>query len=369
MANEKELKAIILIRNDKSSAFETANPLLKKGELAFETDTGRFKLGDGSTLWNKLPYSGSTTVVKQSAPLESDYQYNIGTLWINNSDPSKVRFYILVSVPDESTGIWSEIPSQNSITALEEKITAIETGTKAVGKAKKLETPRTIEIDGAVTGSSTFDGTKDITIIVALPETGVKAGTYTKITVNKNGIITAATQLTAADIPNLNLSKISDAGTAASKNVGTLAGQIPILNAQGQLENSIIPPVAITKPVAVASIDEMLALEAQIGDIAIVAEESKSYILKSEPATEKSNWLELKSPDCKVISVNGKDGVVNLTTSDVAEGSNLYFTAARFSTEFNKLIAQTSSTSLKDGANLLTIEDVLILNGGDAGGN
>ena len=32
------------------------NPLLLAGELVFETDTGRSKLGDGETYWNDLPY-------------------------------------------------------------------------------------------------------------------------------------------------------------------------------------------------------------------------------------------------------------------------------------------------------------------------
>lgn len=39
-----------------ASAISTANPTLSAGELAFETDTGRFKVGDGSTAWSSLGY-------------------------------------------------------------------------------------------------------------------------------------------------------------------------------------------------------------------------------------------------------------------------------------------------------------------------
>lgn len=39
-----------------ASAISTANPTLSAGELAFETDTGRFKVGDGSTAWSSLEY-------------------------------------------------------------------------------------------------------------------------------------------------------------------------------------------------------------------------------------------------------------------------------------------------------------------------
>ena len=33
------------------------NPVLAAGEVAFETDTNKFKIGDGSTAWVRLPYA------------------------------------------------------------------------------------------------------------------------------------------------------------------------------------------------------------------------------------------------------------------------------------------------------------------------
>jgi hypothetical protein len=32
------------------------NPTLAAGEIGYETDTGRIKVGDGSTAWNSLSY-------------------------------------------------------------------------------------------------------------------------------------------------------------------------------------------------------------------------------------------------------------------------------------------------------------------------
>jgi hypothetical protein len=32
------------------------NPTLAAGEIGYETDTGRIKIGDGSTAWNSLAY-------------------------------------------------------------------------------------------------------------------------------------------------------------------------------------------------------------------------------------------------------------------------------------------------------------------------
>lgn len=37
------------------------NPVLGLGEPGYETDTGKLKIGDGSTAWNSLPYFGAQT--------------------------------------------------------------------------------------------------------------------------------------------------------------------------------------------------------------------------------------------------------------------------------------------------------------------
>ena len=47
----------IQIRNGISTAWTSANPILAVGELAIESDTKKFKIGDGLTLWASLPYS------------------------------------------------------------------------------------------------------------------------------------------------------------------------------------------------------------------------------------------------------------------------------------------------------------------------
>ena len=41
-----------------AEAMVQVNPLLLAGELGLETDTGKYKIGDGVTAWNSLNYSG-----------------------------------------------------------------------------------------------------------------------------------------------------------------------------------------------------------------------------------------------------------------------------------------------------------------------
>jgi hypothetical protein len=48
---------IIQIRRGTATQWTTTNPVLADGELGFETDTKKGKLGNGVTAWSSLPYS------------------------------------------------------------------------------------------------------------------------------------------------------------------------------------------------------------------------------------------------------------------------------------------------------------------------
>jgi hypothetical protein len=48
----------IQIRRGTASQWTSANPTLAAGEWGLETDTGKVKIGDGSTAWNSEPYIG-----------------------------------------------------------------------------------------------------------------------------------------------------------------------------------------------------------------------------------------------------------------------------------------------------------------------
>lgn len=44
-------------RRGTAAAWTTANTVLAVGEEGYETDSGRSKIGDGTTAWNSLPYA------------------------------------------------------------------------------------------------------------------------------------------------------------------------------------------------------------------------------------------------------------------------------------------------------------------------
>jgi len=47
------------IRRDTAANWTSNDPTLAEGEWAFETDTGKLKVGDGSTAWTSLNYIAS----------------------------------------------------------------------------------------------------------------------------------------------------------------------------------------------------------------------------------------------------------------------------------------------------------------------
>lgn len=457
MANTT-LDVKIQIRNDTKNNWTTQNPVLLKGEMGVETDTRKFKFGDGVSDWKTLEYASATgAIIMNKAPTPTDSGYDVGAMWVdtaankayllfNNTtnqvvwkqlvtpddlselgagdmlksqfanNPKAEQGYVNaaivadtanatkgtltagsktfngsadVTVTADDLGALTAVPGEyvkNTDYGTEEtggvvKSTAkgIDTvtigayGTMTIGKASEavaadtattLATGRTISVAGDATGTSpVFDGSANVTIPLVLANSGVVAGTFTKVTVDAKGRVTeGVANLTAADIPELTLSKISDAGTAAAKDFGTAEGNVPVLGAGGKLSEAVIPAIAITDTFVVDSQSAMLALEAQQGDVAVRTDVNKTFILKVAPATTLANWVELETPTDAVTSVNGLTGAVTLTTSEVAEGSNLYFTTARANANW----ITHASTELTDSDTLLRTTDTFILNGGNA---
>jgi hypothetical protein len=57
----------IQIRRGTASQWTSANPTLASGEFGYESDTGKAKIGNGSTAWNSLAYQGAGTVTSITA--------------------------------------------------------------------------------------------------------------------------------------------------------------------------------------------------------------------------------------------------------------------------------------------------------------
>lgn len=344
--SDQTLNVKISLRNDTAANWSEKNPILGKGEMGVEIDTGRFKFGDGATAWSDIKKYGGVIVAGSTKN---------GKISIDGVDTT---VYTLPTADEITLGGVKSSSGINNVSINSGGFMSI----NYVSTADKLSTARTISVSGDATGSTTFDGTESADISVELKSTGIIPGTYTKTTIDNKGRVTNGASLEASDIPNITASKVTDLGTAATRAIGTDAGEIPVLGVDGKLADEVIPTLAISEIHEVANEAGMLALKAQRGDIAVRSDTSNTYILKADDPTKIDNWILLKTPTDAVSSVNGKQGVIVLTTTDVAEGNNLYWTQSRFDTAF----AAKKSTLLSDTASLIRNTDTLILDCGNA---
>lgn len=104
-------------------------------------------------------------------------------------DKGKALATRLTAVEEKATTNASNVSSVGT------RVTNIENGTKAAGKATKLANARKISIAGDATGSVDFDGSADKTINLTLANSGVAAGTYSAVAVDAKGRVTAGSQI------------------------------------------------------------------------------------------------------------------------------------------------------------------------------
>ena len=76
----------IQLRRGLASEWESENPTLAEGEVGFETDTGQFKIGNGTDPWNDLSYGGAGGIEIYEDENDRD---------TNNPDPEHGEFAFL----------------------------------------------------------------------------------------------------------------------------------------------------------------------------------------------------------------------------------------------------------------------------------
>lgn len=107
--------------------------------------------------------------------------------------------------------------------------------------------------------------------------------------------------------------------TAASKDVGTAAWEIPLIQNNGKLNPSVVPVVS-SHVFTVNDVADLTTLSnASQWDTAIVINANATYILSADPYSTLANWILLPTPTSDVVSVNGLTWQVVLTTSNVSE--------------------------------------------------
>lgn len=115
---ERGLKTQILLRNDTAARWKQFNPVLGKGEIGYENDTNKMKIGNNVDNWNDLPYFGGEIVVDGKTIVLKDGKLSLNTEGAGSG-------YTLVS--DGNGGFTWAKPSETIIEDLSDLISALDT--------------------------------------------------------------------------------------------------------------------------------------------------------------------------------------------------------------------------------------------------
>ena len=165
----------LILRNDTSANWSTANPVLQLGELGIDTTEKKIKIGDGTTPWNELDFSSSKGAeLGTAAPTAADDEFDVGTIWVDTTNGLAYLLYDNTA----DTAVWKQIVTPDQLEELGagdmlkavfakqkpndgyvDKAILADTAT-AANSAAKLTTPVDITLSCDVTGTVSFDGSQ-----------------------------------------------------------------------------------------------------------------------------------------------------------------------------------------------------------------
>jgi hypothetical protein len=201
-------------RRGTASQWTSTNPTLAAGELGYETDTGKFKIGTGSAAWTSLSYASGGNQFDTSIVFEGATSNNFETT-LAVTDPTADR---TITFPDASgtVALTETSVSFNDITATGNLSVAgniTVSGTTTSINTTNLEVedknillakvgPLTISASGTIASFTSEDGNYSITITGLSSTTGVVAGMNVTATNGTGGFGTSANSITATSIPS-----------------------------------------------------------------------------------------------------------------------------------------------------------------------
>ena len=103
----------IQVRRGTAAQWTSANPTLASGEWGYETDTGKVKIGDGTTAWNSEPYIGAGDVTLTGVQTLTNKTLTAPVITLATS--AQTASYTLV-LTDASDIVEMNVGSANNLT-------------------------------------------------------------------------------------------------------------------------------------------------------------------------------------------------------------------------------------------------------------
>lgn len=262
----------IQVRRGASSDWTITNPTLAAGEIGFETDTGKFKIGKGSVAWTFLAYATGGTASYAVTSGTAAYSAQAGT----------------------AVSTTSSLTSGTAVYAYN------------AGTVPAISLTGSTLASSVVSSSIRTFGTSPILNSPTIGSATISNSTITGGSINVSDLYVNGQQVIVE----------SDLGTT-----------VATLDEGGKLSFNQIPSITISNTFIVATLTEMTALVAEVGDIAIVTEENISYILSSSDPTVLEDWKAIVGANGAVLSVDGETGAVDLTQSYVPQSRTISTTS------------------------------------------
>jgi hypothetical protein len=151
------------------------------------------------------------------------------------------------------------------------------------------------------------------------------------ILINKNTIGIANVDNTTDANKPISILTNAALNNKVDKTAINAANGIPSLDANTKIPSYLLPAISFTSVTIANSSAQMQSIgtTALKGTVAVRTDISRTYVLSVDNSSNVNDWVEILNPGAPVQSVNGKLANVSLTTSDIAEGSNEYFTQSK----------------------------------------
>jgi hypothetical protein len=345
----------IQVRRDLAANWVSVNPVLYNGEIGFATDLGKFKIGDGSTTWNTLAYAavlpsevaelaqdalstsltgGNGISVSYNDAANTLTVANTGTLSFNSrtgavtltsGDVTTALTYTPVSptllgtTVDNLENYADTAVTNEAIIRLAADDQEVIDRNAAIATAKSEAITSSNSTTTSKVGDNTVTGVGGNTIAAriatAKSEAISSSNGYTDQAIISLGNTSDATYVPLSDVSNPDgVASLDATGNVPISQLGNLiAGAPALLNTLDEIAAAINDDANISQTLTTA-----------IGDKVSKAGDSMTGVLAM--GTNKITGLGAPTSDNDAAT---KKYVDDQTTSDVSEGTNLYFTDER----------------------------------------